>query len=161
MKYYAGIGARNTPDNVLIQMAILSAALEADGYVLRSGGAAGADSAFSDGTAFTKREIWTAVDCTFEAEKLASKYHPNWNACNPSVRRLHGRNSMIMLGRHLTAPVDFVLCWTQDGKAVGGTGQSIRMAKGLSIPVYNLADDDAWDNFVRDYKLYIEFAEAV
>jgi hypothetical protein len=31
-----------------------------------------------------------------------------------------------------------VVCWTSDGKASGGTGQAIRIAKYYEIPTYNL-----------------------
>ena len=38
--------------------------------------------------------------------------------------------------------VDFVLCWTKDGGATGGTGLGIRLAEKLGIKVVNLFNDD-------------------
>lgn len=33
---------------------------------------------------------------------------------------------------------EFVICWTHDGTAVGGTGQAIRIANHYNIPVFNM-----------------------
>ena len=35
-------------------------------------------------------------------------------------------------------PSNFVVCYTPDGKASGGTGQAIRIAEYYNIPIYNL-----------------------
>lgn len=47
---------------------------------------------------------------------------------------------MILLGRDLNDPVDFVVCWTPGAQAVGGTGQALRIAEAYGIKVYNAAD---------------------
>lgn len=49
MKYYAGIGSRNTPADILDLMTHLARRLDSRGYTLRSGGADGADAAFERG----------------------------------------------------------------------------------------------------------------
>lgn len=46
---FAGIGSRETPADVCADMALIANALERRGFVLRSGGAGGADTAFEDG----------------------------------------------------------------------------------------------------------------
>ncbi len=48
-KYYAGIGSRKTPPEMMSLMTDLAARLEEQGWILRSGGAIGADSAFQLG----------------------------------------------------------------------------------------------------------------
>ena len=57
---YAGIGARKTPGGVLVLMREVGAILARDGWMLRSGGAEGADSAFEAGakSAGGAREIF-------------------------------------------------------------------------------------------------------
>lgn len=141
MNLYAGIGSRETPDIFLTMMeeyaALLYKKLE---YILRSGGAKGADSAFEKGCDSVQgtKEIFRAQDATSEAIELASKYHPAWDRCNDYAKALHGRNMLIILGKDLNTPVDFILCWTPGGKAVGGTGQALRVAIDYEIPVYNL-----------------------
>ena len=34
-------------------------------------------------------------------------------------------------------PVEFVVCYTKGGKRTGGTGQALRLAEILSIPIYD------------------------
>lgn len=51
------------------------------------------------------------------------------------------RNSYQVLEKDLNTPVEFVLCWTKDGKASGGTGQAMRIAKDKNIPIFNLKTD--------------------
>mgnify|MGYP006307016045 CR=1 FL=1 len=137
MKTYAGIGSRKTPFEVLDKMKNMALALQNVDYILRSGGARGADSAFESG-AGDKKEIFTADDATPEAMILTSKYHPNWNACKPYVKKLHARNAMIVLGKNLDKLVDFIICWTPGGTGSGGTGQALRIAKAYGIPIYDL-----------------------
>lgn len=136
MKYYAGIGSRSTPDYVLKKMTLLAKKLE--NYILRSGGAEGADSAFEKGA--SKKEIFRAEDATKEAIELSSKYHPNWSACSEYTKKLHGRNAMIILGENLDSPVEFVVCWTKNGTGGGGTGQALRIAKDYRIKIYDLGE---------------------
>ena len=144
-KIYAGIGARDTPNGVLFFMADCGHHYAEEGYTLRSGGAKGADKAFEGGASYSSSglvDIYRPEDATEDAIAIASLYHPNWGACSEYARKLHGRNSMIMLGQELDKPVDFVVCWTLHGAVAGGTGQALRMAKALGIPVYNLSNDN-------------------
>lgn len=138
---YTGIGSRETPDDVCDLMSSLAMKLRIRGFTLRSGGAKGADSAFEKGAGSLK-EIFTSSDATSEALELASRYHPNWGRCNDWARALHARNGFQILGRDLKSPTDFVICWTKDGKASGGTGQALRIAKDFNIPVFNLHNLD-------------------
>ncbi len=48
-KYYAGIGSREIPRGIVNIMTGISIELENSGYILRSGGAKGADSTFEYG----------------------------------------------------------------------------------------------------------------
>lgn len=144
MKYYAGIGSRETPPLVLQRMTEKARELAAQGYILRSGAAEGADSAFEAGAGDAK-EIWlpwrgfnnhsSRLLPSAEAFVLAEKYHPAWIRCSGAARKLHARNCHQVLGADLRTPVEFVLCWTKDGKASGGTGQAIRIAQAFGIPV--------------------------
>lgn len=134
---YAGIGSRQTPPEICALMTDLACRLAAAGYVLRSGGARGADQAFEAG-AGTAKEIYLPHHATDAALELAAHYHPFWDRCGTTARRLHARNGMIILGADLASPVALVLCWTSDGRASGGTGQGLRIAVDRGIPVYNL-----------------------
>lgn len=157
-KYYAGIGSRETPPEVVREMVMLAQALSAT-YVLRSGGADGADSAFEEGARLGQgaAEIYlpwrgfngknsdlAGVDRA--ALELAQTVHPAWERLSEGPRKLHARNCYQVLGRSLNIPVDFVVCWTADGceteaqrrSTTGGTATAIVLAHRKGIPVFNL-----------------------
>ena len=150
---YAGIGSRKTPSEILAEMTRMAGILEAWGWTLRSGGAEGADTAFSTGTA-TKEifrpwkskgapEARILSETTLaEFEPVAAKHHPNWKACNEWARKLHARNVAIMLGESGMEPVDLVIAWTPGGEWTGGTATALRMAHSYGIPVMNLGSVD-------------------
>lgn len=140
-KVYAGIGSRETPPDVCTRMLGYAHYLRGLGWTLRSGGAEGADAAFARG-AGGKAEIFRPQDATDEALALAARFHPAWDRCSTYAKRLHARNGFQVLGRDLRSPSSFVICWTKDGKASGGTGQAIRIAMAHKIPVFNLRITD-------------------
>lgn len=145
MKFYAGIGSRETPSFICGCMEARALILAAQGYTLRSGAASGADFFFERGAVSGKGgiEIWlpwlgynghpSELTPTAEAWEIAKKFHPAWNRCSMQARALHARNSHIILGADLKTPVEFVLFWTPDGKASGGTGQGLRIAQAYGI----------------------------
>jgi len=139
MQWYAGIGSRDTPSYILDLMTRLASKLEETGYILRSGHCIGPDRAFEAGVVHsTHKEIFTAPDATAEAIAIAAEHHPYWEKCKPYVKKLHGRNAMIILGEYLDKPVKFVICYTPDGKNTGGTGLGMSIANTHNIPIYNL-----------------------
>lgn len=138
--FYAGIGSRQTPEDVLVRMTKMAEWLSGKNFILRSGGAIGADRAFEGGA--KKKEVFFADAATKESIQLASKFHPAWDRCNNYIKKLHGRNAMIILGESLNSPVAFVVCWTPNGKVVGGTGLGIRIAESYQIPIYNFYNLD-------------------
>ena len=153
--FYAGIGARSTPDSVLADMTKMAAWLAGRDWQLASGGAKGADQAFSAGAPAELRTLylpWAGYnghrgpDCfTLRDDELApcldlaARAHPAWHRCSVSVRKLHARNAAILLGPGLDHPAKAVVAWTPGGKDVGGTGVAIRIARRHGIPVFNLA----------------------
>lgn len=159
MKFYAGIGSRRTPSQVLELMAKAASKLAHQGWVLRSGAAAGADSAFERGCdlAAGQKEIylpWPGFSShssrlcrpSQAALALAGQHHPAWDRCSPAARKLHARNCHQILGPSLSAPVRFVLCW-HDGS--GGTMQAVRIAEAHGIPVFNLREPEVMERVRR------------
>lgn len=148
-KTYAGIGARNTPEEVLDEMQAVAEELEEAGFILRTGGALGADDAFLAGVKeddmvelYLPWQNYNGFQSKYSrpssaAIEQAFLHHPNWGACKESVRKLHARNSHIILGANCDSPTDFVLCYTPEGKAGGGTGQAIRLADAHLIQVFD------------------------
>lgn len=152
MKTYAGVGARATPPEFLHLIETLAEKLERARYLLRTGGAPGADTAFTKGVRAFELELylpwprfnghpWATLERpTAAAVNIAAAHHPAWADLDWKSRMLHARNSHIVLGRDCNDPVDFLVCWTRGGRTVGGTGQAIRVARAYDVPVYNLAN---------------------
>jgi hypothetical protein len=59
------------------------------------------------------------------------------------AKKLMARNMYQVLGQDLETPTSFIVCWTKDGKASGGTGQALRVAKKYNIPIFNLYNENA------------------
>lgn len=150
--FYTGIGARATPPGIMLTMTGIARMLDIKGYTLRSGGAENADESFEKGTHLVTPEIylpWKGFrnnksprhEPIPAAYRIAAKYHPRWDSLRPSVHRLMARNVHQILGDDLNTLSHFVICWTGDGKASGGTGQAMRIAKACNVPIYNLYND--------------------
>lgn len=152
--YYAGIGSRSTPPDVLELMIGIGARLAEQGYVLRSGHAEGADQAFEEG-AGGQAEIYLPwhtfnddvpvwgkrfVPPTHDAMMMARHHHPAWDRLSQAAQKLHARNSHQVLGYTLDRPSKFIICWTPGASAKGGTGQAIRIARYYKLRVFDLAD---------------------
>jgi hypothetical protein len=150
---YAGIGARQAPKAVLELVAKYAKILEKLGYVLRSGGAVGVDTAFGENV--ENKEIFLAKDATDQTKEIAKELHPQPDKLNAYGLALMARSTNQIFGKNLDSPVDFVLTWTPDGVETsaertidtGGTGQAIDMASRKGIPVFNLAKKDAAERF--------------
>jgi hypothetical protein len=156
---YTGIGSRRTPSDVLALMRVIAGALARRGWVLRSGGAPGADQAFAAGAEAAGGAIelylpWSGFAPHAEARlarptpaayRLAARHHPAWERLNARARALHARNAHQVLGARLDTPTALIVCWTADGSldgrqpAAGGTGQALRIAHAHRIDVINLA----------------------
>lgn len=148
-RFYAGIGSRETPENLRVKINHLSIVLEKNGFVLRSGGADGADTFFEERV--EKKEIYLPwkgfnknpsqlYNVTDEAFTFAEKFHPAWKYVKYGGRKCLARNAYQVLGKDLNDPVDFIVCWTKGGGKVGGTAQAMRIAEEYNIPVFNLFD---------------------
>ena len=151
MKYYAGIGSRETPSDILNVMTEAAQYLEGLGYTLRSGGAEGADTAFERGT--NQSEVYRPEDANGDIEAYNLLQHvcdnlqdapKNAMAIKPYIKNLLARNMYQILGKELDSPVEFVMCWTPDAQLKGGTRYAIKLAQLRSIMVYNLADQDIY-----------------
>lgn len=152
---YAGIGSRETPEDVRAIMQQVAGYLERKGYMLQTGDAVGADSAFVSGC--QRKRIFTAADATELTLEIAQEVHPAPWLLPSFARRLMARNTFQVFGADLDTPVDFVLCWTEDGctshatrrRETGGTGQAIELASLKGIPVINIRNDN-WRDELKE-----------
>ncbi len=157
---YAGVGARKTPEPILLEMISVGRQLGELGWTLRSGHAGdknpgallGADLAFEKGCdeAQGKKQIflpWRNFNGStspyyppsLEAFTMAEQIHPRWDLCNLTARKLHARNCHQVLGEKLDTPAIAVICWTEGGLPVGGTATAIMLALKEGIPIFNFA----------------------
>jgi hypothetical protein len=150
-RIFAGIGSRETPTPILEQMTLIGKGMAERGWILRSGGAVGADSAFEKGCDLANghKEIFLPfprynnhpsslynipplafdlIDATWKSSASRSEY----------VRAMFARNCQQILGSNLDDYSELVVCWTPSGKIVGGTGKAIQIALNHKIPVVNL-----------------------
>lgn len=144
----AGVGSRKTPAEVLDAMRGAAALLRADGIRTRTGDAAGADAAFRQG-AGDDAEVFGPRDGLREsALRVARAFHPAperiglpRDAALPNPARasipalLMARNLFQVIGRGCAPVSGATACWTPGGMGGGGTGQAIRIARSLGIPV--------------------------
>ncbi len=174
-KIVTGIGSRETPEAICQYMSWCGYQIADKGWVLRSGGADGADKAFEHGVVTWDvenngkkklRELmeiflpWKGFNkapkdvehiCEYKkeldekAEGIAKRIHPAWHACSPGAKKMHTRNIYQLLGYSLESKSDYVMCWTPKGEDVGGTRTVIVLAKELGIPVLNFFDEKARD----------------
>lgn len=154
--WYAGVGSRETPEDIKELMRHLSLALYAKGYALSSGDAEGADRAFYEGAIKSPHyyqlgaRIYLAWDGVFgrhhdpkefffdassfetwaTANTLAAEIHPAWNHCGRGARAMHSRNVYQVLGHTLTEPISALIYWAKpkgkDEQVSGGTNQALQ-----------------------------------
>lgn len=154
--FYAGIGSRKTPDEILTIMHRVAQVLGKIGLILRSGHAKGADKAFERGCNSVNglKQIFIADDANgdWKALEMVDLVHPCSENLNEYVALLHARNTYQVLGKNHDEPVDFVVCWTKYGAETlhelkqhhnGGTSTAIKIACMNNIPVFNLRKPDA------------------
>ena len=178
--YYAGIGSRNTPKFILELMTKLSSKLEKDGLILRTSECEGADRAFISGVKEPHhKEIYTIEEeyneyskskeptiylngekIYFTEQAMQSVYE---YSLEPEITiqdkaylmlsyfQIFGYEDKGEEVLHCN-PVEFVICWTEDGcsshltrtKKTGMTGQGISLADTayIYIPIYNLQNEE-------------------
>ena len=169
---YAGIGARATPRDIQDVMTAVARKLEAEDWLLRSGGAAGADQAFERGVTNPaamqiflpnerpfqghipgQRPHWInyqSMPGAAQAMATVNQFHPTpQRLTDPYHRHLHARNAMQVLGPALNDPSKFIVAWTPGGQIKGGTGQALRLAQAYGIPVRNLGNPQTLRNVLH------------
>lgn len=166
--YYAGIGSRETPNEILNYFTSLAAYFSKKGFTLRSGGAEGADKAFEIGCDRTsgKKEIylpWRGFEhsdsklivSNDKAYEIAQSFHPNWDRLTDGAKKLQARNSHQVLGFDLDTPSNFIICWTKNGKGQGGTGQALRIAEHYKIPILDAGKYTSVDEIKTGLKEFL------
>ncbi|AHK11127.1 DprA-like protein [Shewanella sp. phage 1/4] len=163
-KYYTMIGSRETPLEILTLMTHIASKLAGVHWTVRSGGANGADQSAEDGcldklcgsmeiylpwegfngkSSNNRGYINASRLLTFnEAAARAESLHPNWDACSRGAKTLHTRNVFQILGKDLSTPSKFVLCWAKPtgigDNVKGGTGTAVKLGIANNVEIINL-----------------------
>lgn len=169
MKIYAGIGSRQTPEHIADSIRKSALVLALQGYACSTGAAKGADQMFANEAIKFGRVIlhlpWQGYEQQWintlptanltvnilkntdvEAFNSVNQFHPAANKLSQGIRKLHARNYLIV------KDASFIICWTPEGNGSGGTGQGIRIARSLNIPVYDLGNQRTLTNFVNYFE---------
>lgn len=156
---YAGIGSRETPQEVLNKMTEISTYLESVGYILNTGKTfgnkeEGADRAFSIGVKDNANKNLFAPEQSGKRETIIAKeIHPAPDRLSLGAMKLMARNTNQVFGENLDIPVDFVIFYAKETtnplRPAGGTGQAVEMARRKGIPTINMADTN-WRNQLKE-----------
>lgn len=176
-KFYAGIGSRETPEEIKTMMTNISSQLEKSGWLLSSGGAQGADQAFEDGVSSIEANriilatngnhgkwasqgyiVFTDLspDVQQYCKDIVFKIHPAPDKLKPFPLLLHSRNVIQIMGEDLNTWVKFVLYYAQEDKygvPKGGTRTAVLLAKSLGIPAFNMLHDEVIQRLKRRYNV--------
>lgn len=174
MERYAFIGTRRIVEVPREALRAYDEALEwavAQKGVIRTGAAKGADQRAAERAAVRRARVelvlpwvgyernWVDDLCgryprtvsteTFDADRseehkawlgTVDQYHPIGPLLRFPTRRLHARNAGIVLPCRVVIAIPML-------PDLGGTGQGIRVAKGLNIPVFNLSTEKGRKEF--------------
>ena len=150
-----GIGSRQTPESVCKLFEEMGKEVLERGWWIRSGHSEGADYAFEIGaqqhcivylpwSGFNKEKPVLGTSTTYplrdEVLKIVYKHEPYAKDLSDGVKLIKSRNVYQVLGVDLQSPSDVVVCWTEEGEVVGGTGLAIKIATANKIPVVNVGD---------------------
>lgn len=168
--FYTGIGSRETPVWCRFAMQDIASLMALKGYVLRSGAAEGADTAFeigcdkvegrgeiyipwkSFGTGSPRKDKPYYVPSPEQQERarqvlIGRGIIPHFDSMSAGPQKLHARNFYQVLGKGkksvcciFYANVDWIT-----GDPEGGTASAVKLCKSLGIPVFNLQDPKDFD----------------
>ena len=121
VRAYAGFGSWNTPAHIVVVIESLGRALAEAGWTLRTGGAAGAESAFERGCDAVggRKEL---VGRPADIESASAQFWPEtllpWAQLSANTRALLAQSACQILGPDLDAPAKFLAYWkSTDGRS--------------------------------------------
>lgn len=166
MKTYAGLGDNQTPENILEVIRITAILLAHDAHLCITGGCQGAEQAFANGALIAGGRVriflpWQSFESLWiaklptdrteiitlqEDDKAAfdsvKTFHPAYDKLTPSVKAINARYFNIL------ANAQMLICWTKEGKLIGSTGQAIRIATYMHLPIFNLGIQETLDKMI-------------
>jgi len=166
-----GIGSRQCPEEICTLFEEIGAEALERGWWIRSGHADGADYAFEKGAlshcivylpwiGFNREKTVLGNSSTQplrdEVLKMVYKHEPYAKDLSDGVKLIKSRNIYQILGVDLKSPSDVVICWTEEGEVVGGTGLAIKIAMSNKIPVVNIGNPHTAHNMTNIMQEIVE-----
>lgn len=157
VKIYSGIGHTEIPLDIELLMNEIAQYLASKGWILRSGGAKGSDTAFENGCDSINsnlKEIYYPKNVPEWIIEESLNFHPAPKAVRkkPFSLQAMGRNAQIILGKDLKLPSQRVIGYCEydsDGKWIGGTSHGFRISHYYKIPIYNLYLPEVREMFIK------------
>lgn len=155
-RVYTGVCDSHAGTRICDFLEDLGAALGELKFVLRSGGTGRGEMALERGATrvLGHREVylpWGGFNrhasplhrIPEDAFRLCADVEPNWQYLGRGSRKLMARACMEMLGKKLSRPSLFLICWTPFGAGEGDCRTAILLARMRGIPVLDLGRFDA------------------
>lgn len=178
MKYYTGVGSRETPQHILKFIEQVAYWLAGRGYTGRSGSAVGADAAFeqgfnhynivngvSDYVSFEAHLPWKGFSSNREdsahivapelpnyneAVEIASTIHPAWNRLGRGAKALHTRNVYQVLGLDLKTPSKALFCYAQPTKNKQGIVTGVKGGTNTAVQLAMKHDIPIYNFYLQE-----------
>lgn len=166
-KYYTGVGSRDISSEEYSLIVKIAERMSDLGYVLRTGGAQGSDSAFMEGCRNINpnmMEVWSpwvgfckgeTDTLTLDEKGLARQFFikkgiiPWFDDMKQGAKRLHERNYFQVVGRLPLSKVCIFCSDEEKGEPVGGTRSAVLTARNFGVPTYNLRNEGQRDNLME------------
>lgn len=119
----------------------------------------------------TEGEALTATGTTSDrGVEMAALFQPAMTKLPDAVKKIIAANVHVMLGKFLESPVEFLVCYTEDGAEnskevtfkTGNVGLAIRVATSYNIPVINFKNPNSrsrLEDIMKYYPSPSEFTE--
>lgn len=178
-RYYAGIGSRKLPADIIDLIKEIGWRMAKKGYILRSGAADGADKAFEYGCErgggygdiylpwrrfknrenskyLPKMDYKLPVEGQMEYSRnkmIQSGIIPHWDEMNEASQKFHSRNVNQVEGEFDEPDVHVVIYYAptdwMTGEPTGGTRTAVMLARSKGIPTYNLYDVEEKQQIIK------------
>ncbi|HSP07292.1 MAG TPA: hypothetical protein VLR94_08950 [Acidobacteriota bacterium] len=154
-RVYTGVCDSHAPARICEFLEDLGAALGELKFILRSGGSGRGELALERGATRVlghsevylpwggfNRHASSLHHIPEDAFRLCADVEPKWQYLGRGSRKLMARACMEMLGKKLSRPSLFLICWTPFGAGEGDCRSAILLARMKGIPILDLGKFD-------------------
>lgn len=168
---YAVASNENVPANVIEEFKSIIPELEKAGFILRVSAMKNSIDDHVRNLTENKEVIlpWRGFNevedgntyTSPETKAIAKLFQPGYDSLSKGVQLIVAKNVRLALGNDSRSPVNFVLCWSEDGaetnatktSATGVVGHLIAVASAAHIPVYNLGNTGCLERLKRNLNI--------